>query len=366
MNISEAVIYLVSCAVDEKIPEKAVVNEMDLKQVYSFASEHMLSAAVAMALEDAGFRDERSSRVISAALRKISVLETEKNMVLQKLEEAKIWYMLLKGAIMKDFYPRAGMREMSDYDILFDAPRAEDVKTIMESLGFFTSAFDFGFHNEDGYYKKPVTLFEMHRSLFGARHGKIICDYYKDIKNRLIRDDNTQYSFHFTPEDFYIYLVAHEYSHYSAGGTGLRSLLDVYVFLKNHELDWLYIESEISKLEMSDFEKANHQLALNLFTRKALTDKEKKMLDYILASGTYGSTMSMQLNAGQKIAEYGRLKYFMKRLTLPYSQMLEEYPVLKKAPYLYPFYWLSRLLIRGLFFRRKQLIAQLKALLNLE
>lgn len=366
MTTENSLIYLVSCAINEKTPEKSIIDKMNISEVYSLAEKHMLSTAVAMALESAGYENEHSIKTIGFSLRKISLLEADKIAVFKKFEEAEIWYMPLKGAVLKDFYPRLGMREMSDYDILFDAQKTEDVKKIMEELGFVTHTF--GSYNEDGYRKSPLTFFEMHRTLFGARHGKTICDYYADVKTRLIKDNNNQYGFHYcfhlTQEDFYIYIVAHEYSHYSAAGTGLRSLLDTYVFLKKHELNWDYISTEISKLGISDFEKANRNLSLSLFNGKELTENEKTMLNYILSSGTYGTIESIETNANKKIAEYGRFKYFLKRLTLPYPQMLEEYPVLKKAPFLYPLCWLSRLFIRGLFLRRKQFLSQLKALLN--
>ena len=39
--------------------------------------------------------------------------------------------MPLKGSVIKDLYPRMGMRQMSDNDILFDAERTKDVRTII-------------------------------------------------------------------------------------------------------------------------------------------------------------------------------------------------------------------------------------------
>ena len=359
MTTENSLIYLVSCAVNEKIPEKSIVDEMNFSEVYSLAEKHMLSTAVAMALESAGYENEQSIRKIGFSLRKISLLEADKKSVFQKLEEAEIWYMPLKGAVLKDFYPRLGMREMSDYDILFDASRANDVKNIMKNLGFHTS--EFGIQNEDVYYKALISNFEMHRSLFGARHGEIICDYFKNIKKRLIKDKDKNYGFHFSPEDFYIYMITHEYTHYSSSGTGLRSVLDTYIYLKKFELDWDYINKEFSKLDISDFEKANRTLALNLFNAQKLTNEQEKMLNYILSSGTYGT---LQNNSDNEIAKYGRWGYFLKRLTLPYPQMLEEFPILKKNPVLYPIFWLHRLFVRGLFLRRKKFTHQLKTILQ--
>ena len=355
--MNKEVIYLLSCAVNEKQPDKNVVSHMNLKQVYSFASKHMLTAIVAVALEAAGYKNEYSSRAIAASLRKITIFEANKINLLKEFENAGIWYMPLKGAVLKYFYPKIFMREMSDYDILFDASRAKDVKKIMQNLDF--SSDSFGVQNEDVYHKPPFVIFEMHRALFGARHGNTINNYYKNVKQRLVKDVDNHFGFHFTPEDFYVYMIAHEYVHYSTAGTGLRSLADTYIYLKKHELNWNYINNETEKLGILDFEEKNRQLVLSLFNGETLTLTNKNMLEYIIFSGTYGTAENYIKN---DMAEMGRWKYFLKRLTLPYSQMLEEYPILQKAPIFYPLCWLSRLVIRGLFFRRERLRYQLRAI----
>ena len=116
-------------------------------------------------------------------------------------------------------------------------------------------------------------------------------EYYAEVKSRLIKDDGNNYGYHFSPEDFYVYMTAHEYKHYSVGGTGLRSLLDVYVFLKKSEglLDFDYVLSEMEKLELSEFEEKNRCLALNLFGSNEMTGDNREMLEYVVHSGAYGN-----------------------------------------------------------------------------
>ena len=127
--------------------------------------------------------------------------------------------MPLKGSLLKDLYPRYGMRQMSDNDILFDSSRAEDVRQIMESMGFTTKHFGHG--NHDVYFKKPVSNFEMHTSIIN-RNNERMFEYYRNVKERLIKNDNDACGYHFSDEDFYIFMIAHEYKHYTGGGTGLR------------------------------------------------------------------------------------------------------------------------------------------------
>ena len=58
----------------------------------------------------------------------------------------------------------------------------------------------------------------MHRSLFGKGHETKMQEYYSDIKARLIPNEGSKYGYHFSPEDFYIYMIAHEYCHYLING----------------------------------------------------------------------------------------------------------------------------------------------------
>ena len=67
-NTAMDVIYLASCAVNDTVPEKVRVEQMDLEAVYALGSRHMITAAVAFALETAGFKDKRSGSAIAAAI----------------------------------------------------------------------------------------------------------------------------------------------------------------------------------------------------------------------------------------------------------------------------------------------------------
>ncbi len=355
---AEDMIYLCGCAVNGVVPDAERIETMNLTAIYRIAQEHMLAAAAAVALESAGVRDAAFSVALAKAIRKTVIVDAETTALLACLETAGIWYMPLKGALLKDLYPVYGMREMSDRDILFDAARADEVRSLMQSLGYDVDDFDREHH--DSYVKKPVTRIEMHRRLISLWRSETMYRYYDDVKSRLLKDSGNEFGWHFSPEDFYIYMVAHEYKHYSLRGTGVRSLLDTYVFLKNIEIDENYVAAEIEKIELAEFERANRELAFHLFGSGVLTESEQKMLDYIAASGVYGNEEN---RANNVLAEKGRAGYFLSRLTIPYDRMLELYPVLRKAPVLYPFVWAYRL-VHALLFKNKIVMYQLKAGLN--
>ena len=360
---AEDVIYLASCAVNGVSPDQSRVKEMDLPLLYKIAEFHLLTAITAMALESADVHNPAFTQAKGKAIRKAALMEAEMNTLFSRLETAAIWYMPLKGTVVKDFYPVYGMRQMADHDILIDANRADDVKAIMESLGFTTQHFGSGVH--DSYFKEPVCNFEMHRALFGPRHDEKLNAYYRDVEHRLIKGDG--YERRFTPEDFYIYMIAHEYKHYSVGGTGIRSLLDTYVYLRKQTLDMDYVSAETEKLGIREFEAKNRSLSLLLFSGEGLTDAEHEMLDYILSSGTYGTVEHSVKHTVNKLGGgvRGKVRYIRGRLFLPMDSVQSAYPFFYRHRILLPILPIYRI-GRGLAARRSRVSAELKALKKID
>jgi len=340
-----AVIYLSGCAVNGTIPDKKLIEGLDTEQLRKAANKHFLTAIVCYALETAGIQDNKLYQAKMKSIRKISAMEIDKKQLFERMEQEKIWYMPLKGTVIKEMYPSLGLRQMSDFDILFDKEYAENVRDIMLDLGFTCEHFGKG--NHDVYLKQPVSNFEMHTELFFKEADKAeIYEYYKDIKRLLIKDDDNNFGYHFRNEDLYIYLTAHEYKHYSDGGTGLRSLLDTYVFWQKYagQLDKEYISAETKKLGISDFEQQNCSLALHLFGDGELTKQDRQMLEYMIYSGTYGTFQNSVENGVKKNGggKKGKMAYVKDKLFLPLDIVKENYP----------FYYKHKALLPVLFFYR--------------
>ena len=337
--------YLVGCAVNSRIPEKARIEAMDTEAVLRLATRHSLAAAAAMALESGGYKSKETGTKIIKAVRRAAFFESEWEIIKKKLEEAGIWYMPLKGAILKSLYPQYGMREMSDYDILFDVSRKENMRTIMESLGYTT--IEYGLSNHDAYQKPPVMRFEMHRDLFDPFHDEIkkVCTYYQNVGEKLLGDG---FEKHFSDEDFYLHLVAHEYKHYLSAGTGIRSLLDTYVFLTHRTLNFDYISEETRKMGCEEYERINRELAFQLFGDREMTPEGEKMLTYIVSSGTYGTRMQKVQNK-MKRKGWGKIRYMLDRFLVPVSKKNSAYDAFSRQ---YPTFYRHKILLPLLPFYR--------------
>lgn len=355
-------IALVRCAVNGVQPEKSLTENLDLEALFKVCQSHSLTACCAYALETAGICDAAFTEAKEKSIRKNIILDAERAKILKCLEQEQIWYMPLKGAIIKDWYPRVGMRQMSDNDILCDNAARARVKKLMIELGFTCESYEFG--NDDAYYKLPVCNFEMHNELFTLVHAGKLHTYYDNVKERLCKDQENQFGYHFRDEDFYIYVLAHEYKHYMDGGTGVRSLLDTYIMQKRFgdRLDWDYIARELKSLDIADYAEKNRVLAEKVFSGKPLTSEEEKELDYYITSGVYG-TMAHRIENRVGDGKLTKTQYLFRRIFPPMKQVQLYDPFFYEHKWLLPILWIWRP-IRGLIRRRKRIANEIHCLLN--
>lgn len=361
---TETLILLLRCAVTGEEPAMDALKDLDLSALYALAERHSLVGATNIGLESIGIRDDRFREAYAKTLRKVLSMEADKRKLLSSLEEHGIWYMPLKGAVLKDDYPRLGMREMTDYDILYDEGHSKEVQKILTGMGYTVEEYDM--HNVDSYIKPPTRRFEMHRKLFPAFSDEHYT-YYKDVKQRLVKDTGNNYGWHFSREDLYVYLLAHEYKHWLAGGSGLRSLLDIWVYLRKYEdeLNWAYIEKELETLGIKEFEAENRGLALSLFQGEPLNTQQKETLDFILSSGTFGTMENAVQQQVKRLGggTRGKLRYAKERILLSKKGLQSAYPFFYRHKILIPFLYPYR--AWRLFFRsREKTVAELKALLG--
>ena len=329
-------IYLLSCAVNGITPDTARVRAMDLENLYRFAKFHSVRGAVCIALKRAGVQDRQFDQAYKKAVRKNIYLDMERTAIISAFEEHGIWYMPLKGSMLKDLYPENGMREMADNDMLYDAEKQNQVMEIMLANGY--TAESVGKSHHDVYMKPPVLNYELHTALFSEAHAEPLYQYYADTRRLLRKDEGNSYGYHFSDGDFYVFMTAHEWKHYNGSGTGIRSLLDCYVYckVKGDALDWEYITEQTKRLEIADFEQERRALAVKVFSSDALpdlTENELDMLMYYLTAGTYG-TFDNAIK--KKLKDQTKLSFWVHSVFIPRKQMAQSVKFTAVSPLLYP------------------------------
>lgn len=363
---SEFLIYLMACSLQGTKPEEALLANIDMEALLRLAKAHSVSAMVCMALEqtDAFQHAAETTRLKwldakNKAVRKNMLLDAERHQLEKEFAEHGIWYMPLKGSILKDWYPKFGMREMADNDILFDPAGRKQVREIFQNRSYKTVSFRKG--NHDVYEKAPIYNFEMHVSLFNGTY-KELTEQYENVKERLLPVDGTAYQFAFTPEDFYVFVLAHAHKHYSHSGTGIRTLADIYIVNQKlgGTMNWEYVDSELRGLGIFSYERESRELAQKLFgiaelpTEANLSEAEQQMLAYYLGASTYGTIENRTLNQMQKLQPDGgaitahtKQKYLLSRIFPGREWCKACAPTVYKYPVLLPFFWVWRLAVKG-------------------
>lgn len=353
-------IYLVSCAVNSEKPEKEICAQMDLSELYRISLDHALTEASAYALEQVTSLPEDFKEAKYKAIRRLSLLNIERERIKTELEKHEIWYLPLKGIVLKGYYPKTAMREMSDNDILCDSEKMAEIKLLMEGLGFVCTHC--GKNHHDVYEKSPRLCFEMHRSFFNQNSHPDQFDYFEKLKDKKIKDSDNQYGYHLSNEDFYIYLLTHMYNQYRSKGTGLRSLLDIYVFYKKFgtELDFDYLVVELKKLGLVEFEQGIRELAFKVYSRQSLSDKELSELEFLIESGAQGSMDNfLMFKLDNDDSSDAKKKYLLERVFPPRESLKSTHPLVYRHKALYPF-WIAYRPIKGALTRPKRIFREVK------
>lgn len=361
MNIKTVYDLLSILAVRLNGAECEAKNEYDLFGIYELSKAHSITSAAYVAalpyLDEPQYNElaKKWKHDYKESLYKSIQYEAESNDICSCLSSLGYKHMLLKGAILKNYYPDPAMREFCDCDILCEEAFSEELKDYMFSAGYEINA---RIENCISYKKLPFYLFEIHKTLIEKKDNKPIWDYYSSISNKLLPDDENEFSLHFTDEDFYIYMTTHTYLHYSSFGTGLRALLDTYVFLKGKgsSLDFDYILQEMQKLGISEYESTLRSLSLKMLSypqELSLNEDEIEMLRYMAGSATYGvwdnyvrNTLKKEYDDGSSFIQ--KLRYIVRRI-LPDKQSIKvSYPLIEKHSYLLPLGYIHRIFVKGL------------------
>lgn len=386
MNKNEALIYLISCSMNEIQPDEEIISDIDIAAVIKYAQSHSTGVAAAAALKNSKpFQEEKMDKesvklihsVIHSAMYRYILFDEERRKVVAFMEDHKIKYMPLKGILLKELYPTFGMREMADNDIFYDKKYQNELCSFFEKEGYTVSSVGKSIH--DVYMKKPFFNFEMHTELFSKYFNEKVAEYYSELFTKLEKDDDSRYGYHFSKEDFYVYMIIHSYKHFKVKGTGIRSLMDIYIYNKTYReaLDRAYIEHELSRFKMSGYEKKMRNLAYMVLENpdtclsniEIMSDKDKKILEYILGSGTYGNyknkvdndIRNYQKKQNNQSRNSLRMKagYFLSKV-FPKMEFYEHhYPLAYKIKIMIPFVMIGRI-FRIILFDRQKLIVECK------
>ena len=253
----------------------------------------------------------------------------------EKLTEANVPHIFLKGSVLKQNYPEPALRTMCDIDILVYTKDFPRIHTIAESLGGKPDHSD---GNHRNYILPGGVEVEFHPNLI-----------HQDTPVGTQINPGWQYADpnhpnQLTEEGFYLNTICHLANHFVSGGVGVRFILDVWVnrHLRKPEANREAVEKELECFGLLEFTHKIEALAEHWFGEGESTSLLEELGEYILTSGSHGHSDRAILNAVSLSAGGTRTSALMGKMFYSRAEMEDRFPWCKGKPWLLPAAWCTR------------------------
>jgi hypothetical protein len=283
--------------------------------------------------------------------------------VYEKISEAGIKALLMKGASLRTVYPDPELRFSSDEDIWIGYADYNECDKLLVREGFKCVRGDESPEvNQDvGYSDKRSDIFiELHLNPVGVEYQTRI-----SLNNQILvffeTTSDYKYENHLfkslAPTENLIFILCHFMKHFLSQGATIRMVTDILLFMKKYEnaIDFVRFDDFLNK---NNFYKIQRALIIISRYKLGITPPEYYMnidneetndlLDDIMSGGAVG-TFSKEREQSAFIVEraaaditHGKKNVFFSAIFPSPSFLSLKYPVLNKNMWLLPVCWLHR------------------------
>ncbi len=318
--------------------EYELTEEM-LPALYRAAKTHDLAHIVSSFLGKYGHftENEWMKKFKKQELLSIYRLESMKyeiSRISECLEKASMPYILLKGAVLRPYYPKEMMRTSCDIDILIREEQLEEAILLLQKEGY---RFELRNRHDVSFYSESGVHLELHFSLIEIDETLDVV--LKRAWSYAEQKNGAEYAF--TEGFFLFHIYAHMEHHFLQGGCGIRSLMDLWIAEHKMGISLADAEPFFKETHLERFAQGFHALSEMCFSGQEMTKDGELLLTYLMTGNLYGGAEN-QVALGRSETEHTS-SYVWKRIFLPYYTMAVYYPILKKAPFLLPLYWMIRI-----------------------
>lgn len=366
------IIHLLKCSVSDEVPKEPAVD-LDWDFIFKLAVKHRITSTLYFGIKKLSkdFAKEiphLNSYISSYKMNLVS--DANRAYELERLHSAlshlNIDYIFLKGSVIKNYYPHTSIRYMNDIDILFRGADFKVIDSIFENLGYKILHKD----SKDTAYQNPMNkvVIEMQPHLIDAGYTR----WYEYLEKIWEKCSHQDHEYKMNLEDFYIYHIIHMAKHFKNGGIGLIHMTDVFIMLKNFDIDWEYVDNQLKEIDLFKFNETirflisdwfDTELSENLnekssrqMNQKDLNIRTSKQMElltkYILKGGAFGSKKQQEIN--HMISGEDKKLTIRKKIFPNMTTMINYYgQTLRRHKYLLPFYWIRLNLSRLLHFNQE-------------
>ena len=321
-------------------------------KLFHLARRQSLSGALFLATEHTPMPDSVRDRLRRDGFLTLSAYEDRRLAVgdiAAEFDKRQIAHLFFKGTVVGAYYPAPAMRSMGDIDMVIRADDRTNADAAMTSLGFTCTSRS----SEVWVYERRELLIEMHtivRRYDVAAQSPVP---YDDLwTNARLQQGHT---YHLSDEAEIVHAVHHLVAHFSAGGCGLRMVMDVAVLYRR------FADTDVWQAATARLEKDG----LLLFTRRLLwfialaleievADADQSPLEEpfaaqfaerLLGGTTFGKDERLLLAAKRRDArrtDGERSSSLKARLLPPANVMRSRYEYAAKHPWLLPAAYVHR------------------------
>ena len=375
-NAQKQFVDILSAGIRGKAADK-IYDNVDWDEVIDLANKHKVEGIIYLALRKSNLISKVGENRINLLKQKAAITGIGQSrhisglsIVFNKIIEENIPVIVLKGLVVRDFYPQPDQRTMSDADILVHKDDVEKVKNLLIDMGYiFLEDHKASHHIALVHHRYP--MIEVHWNLFKRDGFSNELEHYerliwkRAIKVNVGKAEVLSLSY----EDLALHLCMHMAAHLAATGFGVRQLCDLVVLVekKGEEIDW---NSFIMKARMYGFEKFSlimFLLCKELFQMEIPKELEIKsvnnkkylsaLIDEIFEAGVHGkkemsnqfaTQVAFNFEDKDSNATLGAIKRYFRFIFPRIDDMSDKYSYAKKFKILAPIAWIHHL-FAGIF-----------------
>lgn len=379
-NNQQLLASILSAAIRSRKTDISVENA-DIKELFKLAIQHQVESLAYPTIKelfehkqgaDKKVLDLWKNDALKLALKQNRYMNGA-NKTIRTLADAGIPVIVLKGLVIKDYYPKPEMRSMMDVDLLIKEIHMNSAVKILRNIGYHKKGSD----NKHTTLSAPRQLFlELHTCLIKEHFIDKAEHWEKSLWESCIDynyDGVTVLALSF--ENHLIYICMHMANHMVSSGFGLRQLCDLVVYIEknNDKIDWPEFLKKTEELGIEQFITTLMQTCKKLFDLE-VPEKYKlniveennlnQFIEYVFSGGVFGKNETKRIIGSYYINAIGKSKIenkpgrFKRIITLlfpPYRYMCNKYKCLVKVPIILPVAWLYRIIIN--VFKREKVSA---------
>ena len=377
MNVTEALFLQISEAFlngrDFKSENETQIGEKETDLVIGLAKKHSMQAMCEYVLFG---QNSFVNQTIARSVKRIFAA----NELIAEFEKRNIKLCVMKGFVVRDFYPVPELRTFGDIDFLIEKGSEADVVSVMSELGYNREAGEEHVMS----FKKGLEYYEFHTSLaeddaFDESVQSLIDAAWSKAKPY----GTYKNIYEFEDEYHLFYLIFHIAKHFRVSGAGVRMFCDIAVFVKEKSnMDYDKLSEYFAACNMMIFAKNVFAICEKWFCIKNPIDSEFSMSDelyseiseFVLNGGTFGFCGSsleaseirreMDKNTGEN-AESAEKRTLLRFFFPTYEKMKKRYPFIDGKKFLLPIAYIMRFF--GNIFkprRAKKAVSRLQGIRN--